>query len=315
MGNRKSNKNRLRVCRVVDVPLHEVSGICLRRGRNGRMFLIAVGDRMAKIAWFAEPRSDGGRIDWHTRNIAKLSGSMLPKDDSQIEAVCADGGGRVLLLQETPPRVEFIDPRTVKVVASIDLAVEGRGEIARAWSDPKGSRGEGVALLPGGHLLIAKEKNPAAFIEFGPPRSRSRGLVRGGALADGERWPIKKGHHRFVALAVWLPDRALAKTCADFSDLEIGPDGHLYLLSDQSATIARLDDLPAGGGTAAFLDAWRLDDLDGKPEGLAFTAQGRAIVGLDTRKPRRNLVLLEPEVAQLRRRGSKRQGKVRSSTS
>jgi hypothetical protein len=37
----------------------------------------------------------------------------------------------------------------------------------------------------------------------------------------------------------------------------------------------------------------------GKPEGLAFT-QGRAIVGLDTRKSRRNLVLLEPAVAQLR---------------
>ena len=92
----KSNKNRLRVRRLVDVPLREVSGICSRRGRNCRMFLIAVGDRVAK---------------------------------------------------------------------------------------------------------------PAAFIEFGPPHSRSRGLVRGGALADGERWPIKKGHHRFVALAIWLPDK------------------------------------------------------------------------------------------------------------
>ena len=74
-------------------------------------------------------------------------------------------------------------------------------------------------------------------------------------------------------------------------------------MGDKSSTIARLDDLPAGGGTAALLDAWRLGDLDGKPEGLAFTAQGRAIVGLDTRKPRRNLVLLEPAVAQLRGRG------------
>ena len=141
------------------------------------------------------------------------------------------------------------------------------------------------------------------MIEFGPPQSRSRGLVRGGALADGERWLIKKGNHRFIALAIWFPDKTLAKTCADFSDLEIGPDGCLYLLSDKSATIARLDDLPAGGGTAALLDAWRLGDLDGKPEGLAFTAQGRAIVGLDTRKPRRNLVLLEPPVAQLSGRG------------
>jgi len=269
MGNSKSSEKRLRVRRVVDVPLREISGICLRRSRNGRMSLIAVGDRVSKVAWFSQPRSDEGRIDWHTVNIAKLSGSMLPKRDSQIEAVCADGLGRVLLLQETPPRVELIDPKGLKVVASIELAVKGRSEIGRAWSDPKGSRGEGMVLLPGGHLLVAKEKKPAAFIEFGPPHSRSRGLVRGGALADGEQWPIKKGHHRFVALAIWHPDKILAKTCADFSDLEIGPDGFLYLLSDKSCTIARLGDLPAGGGTAALLGAWRLGDLDGKPEGLA----------------------------------------------
>lgn len=160
-----------------------------------------------------------------------------------------------------------------------------------------------MVLLPGGHLLIAKEKKPAAFIEFGPPNSRSRGLVKGGALATGERWPIKNGHHRFVSLAIWLPDKMLAKTCADFSDLEIGPDGCLYLLSDKSSTIARLNELPAGGGTASLLDSWRLGDLNGKPEGLAFTAEGRAVIGLDTRKPRRNLVLLEPAVSATNRGG------------
>ena len=301
----KSITNRLRVSRVLDVPLREVSGICSHRTRNGQTSLIAVGDRVAKIAWFPLPRSEGDPIVWQTSKIAKLSGSMLPKHDPQIEAICADGAGRVLLLQEMPPRVEVIDPEAAKVVASIDLALEGRGKIARAWSDPKGSGGEGMVLLPGGHLLVAKERKPAALIEFGPPNSRSRGLVRGGAPADGERWPIKTGRQRFVALAIWLPDKTLAKTCADFSDLAIGPDGCLYLLSDVSSTIARLDDLPAGGGTAALLDAWRLGDLDGKPEGLAFTAQGRAVVGLDTRRPRRNLVLLEPPVAQLRGRDRK----------
>ena len=84
----------------------------------------------------------------------------------------------------------------------------------------------------------------------------------------------------------------MAQTCADFSDLEIGPDGYLYLLSDKSSTIAR------GRRRRTLLDAWRLGDLSGKPEGLAFTPQGRAIIGLDTRKPRRNLVLLEPAIAQ-----------------
>jgi hypothetical protein len=112
MGKAKSNK--LRVRRVVDVPLREVSGICLWRSRNGRKFLIAVGDRVAKIAWFTLRRSDDCRIEWHTSKIAKLSGSMLPKHDPQIEAVCADGLGRVLLLQETPPRVELIDPKALR---------------------------------------------------------------------------------------------------------------------------------------------------------------------------------------------------------
>src|SRR5262245_66419084 len=115
--------------------------------------------------------------------------------------------------------------------------MEGRSEIAQAWSDPKGSRGEGVVLLSGGHLLVAKEKKPAALIEFGPPHSRSQGLVRGGALPDGKRWPIRKGRHQFVALAIWLPDKLLAKTCADSSDLGIGPDGRLSPRSTKPATI------------------------------------------------------------------------------
>jgi hypothetical protein len=69
------------------------------------------------------------------------------------------------------------------------------------------------------------------------------------------------------------------------------------VLSDQSESIARLEDLPPGGGTAELAAAWRLRDFDGKPEGLAFTACGRAIVALDTRKARHNLALFEPPIA------------------
>ena len=57
----------------------------------------------------------------------------------------------------------------------------------------------------------------------------------------------RKGRHRFVALAIWLPDKTLAKTCADFSDLEIGPDGCLYLLSDKSSTMGARRGLVVGG--------------------------------------------------------------------
>jgi hypothetical protein len=135
------------------------------------MFLIAVGDRAAKIAWFSQPRSEGGRIDWHTKNVAKLSGSMLARRNSQIEAVCADGLGRVLLLQETPPRVELIDPRALTVVASIDLAVEGRSEIARSWSDPTFTP-QGLAIVG---LDTRKPRHNLVLLEPAVAQLRGRG--------------------------------------------------------------------------------------------------------------------------------------------
>jgi hypothetical protein len=298
MANKKTTDNgRLRVCRVVDVPLREVSGICLQRGPRGRMSLLAIGDRKARLAWLALPVSERGPLDWQTTNVARLPGSELPKSDPQIEAICADGAGQVLLVQESPPRAELIDAEFSRVVASIRLTVPGNSALARSWSDPEGSRGEGAVLLAGGHLLIAKEKKPAALVEFGPRGARPRGLARGAALAPGARWPVKPGDHEFVALATWAPQAALAQACDDFSDLEIGPDGRLYLLSDKSASIARIADLRSSGGSAACTATWRLDDLDGKPEGLSFDATGRAVVALDKRKERRNLVLLEPPIA------------------
>jgi hypothetical protein len=293
----ETNDGRLRAARVVDVPLREVSGICLRRGPKGRMSLVAIGDHKAKLAWLALPAPDDGPLDWQTANVAKLPGSSLPQSDPQIEAVCADGLGRILLLQESPPRAELVDIEKRHVVTEIDLIVEGKGDLAQSWSDPDGSRGEGAVLLAGGHLLVAKEKKPAVLVEFGPRGDRPHGWTKGAALTQGARWPVKGGRQEFVALATWIPDRALAKACEDFSDMEIGPDGRLYLLSDKSATIARLDDLPPKSGSATCTAVWQLEDLGGKPEGLSFDAGGRAVVALDKRKARNNLALLEPAIA------------------
>jgi len=305
LGMAKSAKTkigRLRVERVEDVPLREVSGICLRRGRNRKMSLVAIGDDAAHLALTSLPGKTNRKLDWRIVDLTRLSGSKLPKRDAQIEAVCADGCGRVLLLQEAPPRAELVDLDASRVVASITLRFEGRSELARSWLSPDSSRGEGAVLLPGGHLLIAKEKDPAVLIEFGPRGARSRGLKRSNALPDGAEWPVAGGKQTLVACAVWVPDKTLTKTCADFSDLEIGPDGLLYLLSDKSAAIARIDDLAPGGGSASLTKAWRFRGLGGKPEGLAFTAGGSAVVALDKRKPRRNLVLLEPAIAALKGR-------------
>ncbi len=155
-GNQTKN-GRLGVHRVVDVPLREVSGVCLQRGQRGEMSLVAIGDRVAVVAWVLL-RDDAETLDWRTADITRLEGSRMPRHDPQIEVVCADGAGRVLLLQEAPPRAELVDLTASRVVASIELEVPGRGELVRSWSDPNGSRGEGAVFLRSGHLLIAKEK-------------------------------------------------------------------------------------------------------------------------------------------------------------
>jgi hypothetical protein len=298
--SRKSNErggSKLRAVRVADVPLEEVSGICLRRDRDGRMAIIAIGDRVARAAYAVLTGDDTAELSWETRTIEGLQGTRLPERDPQIEAVCADGEGRVLLLQETPARAEFVDPVKRTVITSIELDVGSGHPLSGAWQDPDGSRGEGAVLLPNGHLLVAKEKRPTALLEFGPVGEAPAGFRTGSALRGGAGWPVAAGDQSFVPLATWMPDASLRDACKDFSDLEVGPDGHLYLLSDKSGTLARVGDLDPESNTASAETVWRLGKLDGKPEGLAFTANGRAVVALDTRKARHNLVLFEPPIA------------------
>ena len=67
-------QDRLRVSRVVDVPLREVSGICLRRGRDRQMSLLAVGDRAAKVVSISFPESDDESLDWQSKNVGRFYG-------------------------------------------------------------------------------------------------------------------------------------------------------------------------------------------------------------------------------------------------
>ena len=152
-------------------------------------------------------------------------------------------------------------------------------------------------LLANGHLLIAKEKDPPAFIEFGPAGEEPSGFDPGVSLPDGAGWPVEPGHHDYVALAVWMPSDELLEACADFSDLEVGPDRRLYLLSDKSA-VDRASPACSSPGTGETTRSrtWSLGKVDGKPEGLAFTRHGRAIVALDTRKAKSNLVVFDPPI-------------------
>jgi hypothetical protein len=287
----------LSVLRTEDVPLQEVSGVCLRREARGDMALVAFGDRTSIAAWVELPSDDHGAYVWQTVDMADVEGSLIPRDDPQVEAVCADGLGRILILQESPPRVELLDWGAHRVVTRIALDIPPGHPLHDSWVDAESSQGEGAAFMRNGHLLIAKEKDPAAFIEFGPEGDEPTGFDTESPLAGGAPWPTDPGDRVFVPLATWTPSAELAEACADFSDLEVGPDRRLYLLSDKSQSLARVGVLAVGDDCAEADEVWQLPTLDGKPEGLALTRNGRAIVALDTKKAKENLVLLEPAIA------------------
>ena len=298
MVKRSNDATTLSVLRTENVPLQEVSGVCLRREAGGDMSLVAFGDRTSIAAWVDLPSDDHGAYVWQTVDLADVKGSLIPRDDPQVEAVCADGAGRILILQESPPRVELLDWAARQVATRIALEIPAGHALHDSWVDVESSQGEGAAFMNNGHLLIAKEKDPAAFIEFGPEGEAPSGFGPGSALEGGAPWPIEAGDHVFVPLAVWAPSVKLAAACEDFSDIEVGPDRRLYLLSDKSQSIARVGELVVGDDVARADEVWDLPLLDGKPEGLALTRSGRAIVALDTKKAKENLVLLEPPIAE-----------------
>lgn len=146
-----------------------------------------------------------------------------------------------------------------------------------------------MVLTGNGHLLVVKEKNPAALIEFGPSGHAPLGWRRGGAVAGPPR-----GETTYTALATWWLDTTLAKRLPDISDATVGPDGCLYLLSDQGSSIARLPDLiDPCCDTVGAVATWRIAGSPEKAEGLVILDDGTPLVALDTKSPGKNLLRLE----------------------
>lgn len=270
---------KLGVLDTSDIPLREVSGLAVR-GDD----VLAVGDhdpvvfRAALQSW---PPA------WHGID---LSGLGLPEGGTQFEALEPAGGESVLVLQEQPARVLLLDLAAPALLGTIRLDVPEGHRLREAWLGDRSSRGESLILTGRGHLLVVKEKDPAAILEFGPAGDSPAGWRRGGPTA-----PPEPGDATLTVLATWWLGEELSTRLPDISDATVGPDGRLYLLSDQGGSIALLPDLLApDGGEVDAVAVWRIGGSPRNAEGLAFLADGTPLVALDTKSPRRNLLRLDP---------------------
>ena len=278
-----------------EIPLHEISALCVRHDPSGGPpELLVVGDErwavaaMALAAAGAEPKPT-------TEVAPAIAAGGLPTDGkSEFEGVASDASGRVFLLQEGPARVLVLD-RAMAVLQhtiTLDVAAE-EPEIGASWADEPNARGEGVLLLREGHMLIAKQRDPVRLIEFGPAGDAPLGYAPGRALADDEDFALADSDASVVeVLATWSLDPAA--NVESINDLAVDIDGSLHLVSSRSRCIGLLDaDLTPGEDVVAAstvsLDAVLFKDRKDKAEGLVFTDALGWLVALDLQRAAPNL--------------------------
>ena len=259
-------------------PVAEASAIAIRQ-RDTQADLLIVGDRDFTIA-VASADTQGEFVSYDVAGLLPNHG-----EESQWEALSVDDQGRVFVLEEDPGAVYVFSPDLDSLEHTIVLDVPGgsgwRDDLADDWDDEPNSRGEGMVLTSNGHLLVLKEKEPSLVIEFGSEFDEPVGFYRWqqGDVAPWFVLPEGDVSH-FIPLAIWEFRGKVRDLLSDMSELTVGPDGYLYVVSGEERIVARIDDDldPEDDGKLSVDLAWKLSKAASNPEGLQVLESAFVVV-------------------------------------
>jgi SdiA-regulated len=299
-GSFLSKKSRL--VSHTNLKFKELSGVARWRGAlcSEPNCIAAIGDGSHSVVTAQLVRGDSG---FQAMSPNQADAARVSKGEaSQWEAITSDTLGRVYVLSERERRVLVFDKDLQRVLTTIQLNVSEDRELGDGGDVPAGIGGssaaaaqsgcEGIVLLANNHLLVAFEKEPMVLVEFGPSRDKPVGL-KVPNTQDVPRDFVAGDTLQYEALRYWQPDKGAKKALQDISDLAVY-DGEIYVLSDQSKVIARLKEAKNHHGQFGVSDIWKLSDLQGKPEGLAFLDDGSPIVVVDSKnEDEENLFVFE----------------------
>jgi uncharacterized protein YjiK len=285
----------LDVLQVWDLDLREVSGICERPAGHGRTRqLLAIGDQSHHI--LVGDLLEGGPGNFQRRDLQPLvaGAGLRTPGSSQWEGIDTDASGRVFVLREVPGTVLVFDEALEALLHVFPLTVEDDPAELEAWEADENALGEGVLLLRNGHLFVVKEDKPRQLLEFGLPGARAEGLRGDLPIAHASEFPTpSESRATFRLLTAWDLGGAAMQRIGDLSDVTVGPDGRIYVLSDESRCIARLQETLDPEDRLIEVDRiWGLPDRLHQPEGLVITHDWNVLVALDHDEPRQNLFLL-----------------------
>lgn len=309
-----SPQKRLAIMERYNVPIAELSGLARVRptaDETEKLKFYGVGDADYNVARIRINASGDAGIQ--LEDIAHMVGKHA-KDEFQWEAIAADGNDTVCMLSEKRGEIACLDNDLQEDRGSFSLDVSTIGFVESAWKARPNSRGEGMILMKKGHVLVLKEKQPSMLIEFGPEGDAPMGYGADTFLQEGEAFlglrmdnqkpvyragqPTPSIRRRLVALKAWAFSEQLEKLATDASELTLGPDGRIYMLSQESAVLVRLEKTlkpredKVGADHGAY---WKLPAGMEKAEGLVIDDQMHPWIGIDikqTDKP--NLFRMSP---------------------
>lgn len=304
-----------------DLGVPELSGIAVRPlpGTAGEVEVLGIGDRRGQLARLPLPalhleNPAGGAsyvVDLEPMLLATLTlcdpatpercASAMRQAAAQWEALATDASGRLFALQETHDALVAIAPGLNRVDAVLHLDFGMPPSRSKHAANPKkkrNSRGEGLVLLKGGHVLVALESKPGVIVELGPEGDAARGFSRAQLLSPGESFSWSGAQTpdgaaprgRLVALARWsLGD---GRHACDAADLAVDEALRLLVLSQSCAAITAYDTLAPLETKATATQRFELPGKLRHAEALAVLPGGRFLVGEDLKTNKKSLHVL-----------------------
>jgi hypothetical protein len=290
---------KLDIVEYGDLPLVEISGLGQTRSPDGAELVLAVADdSFTIVAVDIDEITDEVMEEYEITeyDVEEVIGEGEPRYGSQWEAADGDAAGRIFILQESPGKVFILSPDFEDLLHSIDLRLDSAAGRDLEWDHDPNAQGEGLVLLANGHLLVAKEKDPCLLMEFGPRGAEARGVSSELTFRTESEWPLPEGESSVQELLkVWRYTEEAAAYLKDVSDITAGPDGRLYVLSDESRAIIRLQEQLRPTDDLCDADAvWELPEEIVQPEGLVISDDMIPIVAVDKGQPEDNIFILEP---------------------
>ncbi|MEK7857473.1 MAG: hypothetical protein AAB288_15395, partial [Acidobacteriota bacterium] len=233
------------------IPMREISGIATIV-KDGETRIVLVGDSRPHL-FLHGGESEEEELSFRKALLDRFSlcqdedfeecEKTIKKLTRNWEALATDGEQRFFVLQEHSQSILVLDrsAQTIQKAIHFNFAEAFPEDIAKGSKKfRKNALGEGMLLLKKGHVLIAKESVPTAFVEFGPEGDAPLGVNPLTVLPKNEAFQLSGDglHIKLKPLHTWMLN---AHSKCDISDLALDKDKKLLVLSETCQTISRYD--------------------------------------------------------------------------